>query len=188
MTVLKISKCTDEELVRLLLETGNTVYYEELYGRYFQKVYYQTLSYVKDNDEAKDISQDIFIKLYDRLSKFQGKSKFSTWIFSFTRNAVLDHLRKNGKMKQQQVDDSGLANIPEVEDNEMLQLRSDRLAYIMDQISPDNKSLLIMMYAQGWQIDEIAELLGTSESAIKMRLKRAKHQVKTLYEKKYGGG
>ena len=177
---------SDEALVKKLVETGNSSYFSILYDRYFKKVYYQVISYVKDEEEAQDVSQDIFVKLYDRLSKFQGKSSFSTWIFSFSRNAVLDHLRNKGKLQESKIDESALENIPEVEDDELLALRSDRLAHILDQIHPDDKAILIMMYAHEWKMDEIAEHMGMGLSAIKMRIKRAKAKVLALHTSIYG--
>lgn len=176
----------DEELVNRLLETGNTLYFEQLYSRYFQKVYYQVISYVKDAEEAQDLTQDIFVKLFGRLSNYQGKSSFSTWLFAISRNAVLDHLRRKKKIPETHVEESNLEIIPEVGDDELLKLRADRLAIIMEEISPDDKAILIMMYAHEWQMDEISEHMGMSLSAIKMRIKRAKHKVKSLYEEKYG--
>jgi len=93
----KLSSIEDEELVRLQLETGKTLYFEQIYRRYFKKVYYQVLSYLKDAEASQDLAQDIFVKLFDRLSKFRGKSTFSTWLFSFARNAFFDYLRKQGR-------------------------------------------------------------------------------------------
>jgi RNA polymerase sigma factor (sigma-70 family) len=185
LTLTPKNRLTDEELVRQLLATGNALYFEQLYNRYFSKVYYQTLSYLKESEEARDLTQDIFVKLYDRLAKFQGKSSFSTWLFSFARNSVIDYLRKKGKLKEESLDEAQVESIPEVEDNELLQLRADRLAHVLEEIPPDDKAVLIMMYANEWKMDEIAEVMGLSLSAVKMRLKRAKAKVLLLYQQKY---
>ena len=180
-----LRKIKDEKLIELILETGNSQYFEIIYNRYFSKVYYQILSYVKDREEAQDVSQDVFVKLYDNLSKFRAKSTFSTWLFSFTRNAVLDHLRRIGKLKEDPADEEKLESIPEPGDDELLRIRADRLAYILDQIHPDEKAILIMMYAHEWQMDEIAEKMDISLSAVKMRISRAKQKVISLYETTY---
>ncbi|MEO0468846.1 MAG: sigma-70 family RNA polymerase sigma factor [Bacteroidota bacterium] len=179
---------SDEELVQLILDTGKSHYFEQIYSRFYKKVFYQVLPYVKDDEVAQDLTQDIFVKLFDRLAKFTGKSSFSTWLFSFSRNACLDYLRRQGKLKETRADESTLEAIPEVGDDELLQIRSDRLAGIMDQVSQDEKAILIMMYAYEWKMDEIAEKMGISLSAVKMRIKRAKAKVKDLYEEKYGSG
>ena len=183
-----LRKIKDEELVELILKTGNSQYFEIIYNRYFSKVYYQILSYVKDNEEARDVSQDVFVKLYDNLSKFRAKSTFSTWLYSFARNAVLDHLRRKGKLKEDPADEEKLESIPEPGDDELLRIKADRLAYILDQIHPDDKALLIMKYAHEWQMDEIAEKMDLSLSAVKMRISRAKQKVLSMYEKTYEKG
>lgn len=175
----------DEELVRLLLETGNTIYFEQIYQRYFNKVYYQVLSYLKDAEESQDLTQDIFVKLFDRIAKFQEKSTFSTWLFSFARNACLDYLRKQGRVKEQALDEKQVEEIAEIDDTELLSIKSEQLATILEQIHPDEKSMLIMMYAYEWQMDEIAAHFGLKLGAIKMRLKRTKAKVKLLYDQQY---
>lgn len=175
-------KLTDEELVRLQLETGNSTYFEQLYKRYFQKVYYQVKSYMKEPEATQDLTQDIFVKLHDRLGKFQEKSTFSTWIFSFVRNAVLDHLRKEKKLIETDLDEARYVEADDIGDNEFLKMRADRLALILEKIPSDDKAILIMMYAHGWQMDEISEVMNISVSAVKMRLKRAKVKVKDLYD------
>lgn len=176
---------SDQELIELILEKGDSHYFSILYQRYFRKVYYQVFAYVKTPEEAEDLSQDIFVKLYDKLSRFQGRSSFSTWLFSLSRNAALDYLRRKGNLPEQGVDESRLEHIPEVEDDELLQFRADRLAIIMSIMPADDKAILIMKYANEWQIDEIAEAMGLGESAVKMRIKRAKNRVKLLYEEKF---
>lgn len=165
-----------------IIASGDARYFSSLYQRYFQKVYYQVFSYLKEEESAEDLTQDIFVKLYDRLVKFRGKSSFSTWLFSFVRNAVLDHLRKKGRLKTETVEESRLEMMPEVEDDELLEIRSERLALVLDQLHPDEKSLLMMMYAYEWQMDEIAEHLNLTLSAVKMRLKRTKQKVKAIHD------
>lgn len=178
----QIDKLSDEELVQLQLETGNSFYFEKLYSRYFNKVYFQVKSYLKEPEASQDLTQDIFVKLYDRLGKFQGKSTFSTWIFSFSRNAVIDHLRKDKKLIETDLEEAYALQAPEIEDSEFLKIRSDRLAIILDKIPSDDKAILIMMYAHGWKMDEIGEVMNISVSAVKMRLKRAKMKAKDLYD------
>ncbi len=180
-----LKELSDLELIEQILQKGDSRCFAILYKRYFRKVYYQVISYVKDPEEAEDLSHDIFVKLFDKLSRFQGRSSFSTWLFSFSRNAALDYLRQRGNLKEQAIDESQLAQIPEVEDDELLQIRSDRLAVILDLLTADEKAILIMKYAHEWQIDEIAEAMGLGESAVKMRIKRAKHRAKVLYLEKF---
>jgi RNA polymerase sigma-70 factor (ECF subfamily) len=179
-------KLSDEELVKRQIETGNSIYFEQLYKRYFNKVYFQVKSYLKDAEASQDLTQDIFVKLHSRLAKFQQNSTFSTWLFSFARNAITDHLRKENKIRETDLEEARLMTDEEVDDKELLQIKSERLGKILERIPPDDKAVLIMMYAHGWQMDEISEVMNLSMSATKMRLKRAKLKVLALYEKMYG--
>lgn len=181
MVKKQLHKLSDQELIDHILQTGDSRYFAALYDRYFQKVYYQVIAYVKNSKEAEDLSHDIFVKLYDKLSLFKGRSSFSTWLFSLTRNAALDYLRRKGNLREQNIDESHLEHISEVDDRELLQIRSDRLAVVINALPPDDKAILIMKYAHEWQIDEIAEVMGLGESAVKMRIKRAKFKARKIY-------
>ena len=68
-----------------------------LYDRYAEKVYHKCISFVKDVDLAQDLAHDVFLKTFLNLAKFEGKSKFSTWLYSLTYNFCIDYLRKNNK-------------------------------------------------------------------------------------------
>ena len=68
-----------------------------LYDRYAEKVYHNCISFVKDVDLAQDLAHDVFLKTFLNLAKFEGKSKFSTWLYSLTYNFCIDYLRKNNK-------------------------------------------------------------------------------------------
>ncbi|MEO1382738.1 MAG: RNA polymerase sigma factor [Bacteroidota bacterium] len=182
MSSESIKDRSDESLVKAIVQTGNTLYFDIIYQRYAQKVYYQIISYLKDPEEAQDLMHDIFVKLYEKLGRFEGKSSFSTWLFSFTRNSTLDYLRKKGRMPRQEWDDHLAESIPEVSDNELLSIQTERLGRILDQIHPDEKAVLIMMYAHEWKMEEIADHMGISLSAVKMRIKRSKAKVKKLFD------
>ncbi|MEM6316965.1 MAG: sigma factor, partial [Bacteroidota bacterium] len=79
-------KISDEELIRHYLDTQNSKYFDQLYSKYATKVFSKCISLLKDEAGAQDATQDIFLKIFLNLSKFSGKSKFSTWIYSITYN------------------------------------------------------------------------------------------------------
>lgn len=84
---------TDEELVSHYLETRRNDYFEQLYGRYCSKIHQTCLSFTKDNTQAEDLTQDIFIRLVDKLGGYQRKAKFSTWLYSITHNYCTDQVK-----------------------------------------------------------------------------------------------
>lgn len=177
------SKKTDVELIELYLRTRNSGYFQMLYRRYSGKVYSKCISLLKDEALAQDAAQEIFTKIYLNLAKFSERSKFSTWIYSITYNYCIDFLRR--KKKEKNLFSSELEDPPEqveeVEDTELLEMEVDRLKVVLENIPPGDKAILLMKYQQEMSIKEIAAALDKTESAIKMKIKRAKHKAQNVY-------
>ncbi len=169
---------TDEEAISAYLETQNNYYFELLYNRYSAKIYGKCLTILKERSLAQDATQDIMMKILMNLSKFGGKSKFSTWVYSITYNFCIDFIRKRKKDKSRYVEDINAYEdmADTVDDKEILEVRLENLKFIMNQIPGGDKSILMMKYLEGMSIKEISRVLEKTESAIKMKLKRAKHR------------
>lgn len=181
---------TDEQVVTEVVRCQNPVMVEILYQRYADKVYQKCLSFVKDNDTAQDLTHDIFIKVYLNLGSFQGRSKFSTWLYSITYNFCIEYLRKQQKEKtvQMETDDDTENNIADTEIEsveEFEYMQADRLAVVLDKAKVEDKMILLMKYKEDMSIKEIQDTLKISESAVKMRIKRAKEKINELYKKMY---
>ncbi|NJK87510.1 MAG: RNA polymerase sigma factor [Bacteroidales bacterium] len=84
---------SDEQLVSLYLK-GNKSFLENLYRRYFNKVYRKCYGFTKNHNEAFDLAQDILLKSFGKLDSFKGTSKFSTWLYAITTNYCIEFLRK----------------------------------------------------------------------------------------------
>ena len=180
-------KISDEALIRQYLETQNSKYFDRLYGKYATKVFSKCISLLKDEGMAQDATQDIFLKIFLNLSKFGGKSKFSTWIYSITYNYCIDLIRKkkkNGNIFSDEIERApDLAE--EVPDSALLEIEVKKLKIVLDTIPVGDKAVLLMKYQDNMSIKEIATVLNKSESAIKMKLKRAKHKAQKVYEDKF---
>ena len=167
---------TDQELITQYLETRNNYFFEILYERYSSKIFGKALTILKEESLAQDATQDIMMKILLNLSKFGGKSKFSTWVYSITYNFCIDFVRKRKKDKRQYYEDVSEFEdvVDEIDDKEILEGRLERLKLIMEKIPADDKSILMMKYLDGMSIKEIGETINKTESAIKMKIKRAK--------------
>ncbi len=178
------NKISDEELVKLYLETQSDVYFNAMYSRFSKKIYSKCLFLLKDQERAADATQDVFMKIILNLGKFSGKSKFGTWVYSITYNYCIDLIRKN--KKQRNLFDNELDSIAEpiqdVSDAELLEIKVSRLKIILNKIPEGDKIVLLMKYQSDMSIKEIAESLNKSESAIKMKLKRAKHKAYLMHQ------
>ena len=176
---------TDEEVINAYLESQNEYYFEILYGRYSSKIFAKSLTILKEESLAQDATQDILMKILLNLSKFSGKSKFSTWVYSITYNFCIDYIRKKKKDKSIYFDDlsqyEGIED--EVDDSEIIETELRTMKRIMDQIPPDDKAILMMKYMDGMSIKEIGEIKDKTESAVKMQIKRAKMKFVRIHER-----
>lgn len=180
-------KLNDNEVIDLYLETQSQEYFSILYSRYSSKVYSRCLSLLKNEATAADASQDIFMKIFLNLAKFNQKSRFSTWVYSITYNYCIDYIRRKKKEKTVLTDeDQQIEDIQEeVGDKELFEIELDRIKEIMDKIPAEDKAVLTMKYQEGLSIKDIGIVINKSESATKMKLKRAKHKVRTIYLENY---
>ena len=180
-------KLTDEEIIDQYLATQSSVYFSLLYDRYITKVYSKCISLLKNEVKAQDAAQEIFIKIFTNLSKFNKKSKFSTWVYSITYNFCIDIIRKQKKTNKLFSDEEneGKEIIEEIDDKVLLEMELERLKVILDLLNIDDKSVLIMKYKEGLSIREISQVFGKTESAIKMKIKRAKHKCQRLYNETF---
>lgn len=178
---------TDDELIQLYLKSRRPSYFSVLYSRYSNKVYSKCISMLRDEGLAHDATQDIFIKIFMNLAKFSGKSKFSTWVYSITYNYCIDFIRKKKKERNLFSDEMENAPDPEVDvdDNELLEMEVGRLKRVLTEIPVGDKAILLMKYQDDMSIKEIASTLDKSESAIKMKIKRAKHKAQKVYKEIY---
>ena len=177
----------DSILIAEYMSSQNQLYFGELYERYADKVYSKCYTMLKDEGLAGDAAQEIFTKIFLKLASFNGQAKFSTWVFSITYNYCIDLIRRNKKLKVTLSVDDDEKNLQiaapqqEISDAEFLELDLKRLYSAMEELSPEERALLILKYKDNLSIKELADMTQKNESAIKMRLKRAKEKVKSRY-------
>jgi RNA polymerase sigma-70 factor (ECF subfamily) len=177
---------TDEEIVHAILENGKSNLYEVLYDRYYAKVLDKSYSLLKNRELAKELTRDILSKSYEKLSSFKGDSSFSSWLYSITYNQCIDYLREKKKLHYPDWDMQN--ELPEIIDEieeDLTGIQYERLINLLDLIHTEEKALLLMKYQDELSLKEIGEALRISESAAKMRIKRAKARLIYLYKKLY---
>ena len=165
------------EVIHHYLETQASRCFNLLYHRYSGKIYSKCISILKDEALAEDAMQEIFSKIFLNLSRFAEKSKFSTWVYSITYNYCIDYLRRKKKQVDLFADDMERApDVPdeEVADKLLLEMEIRQLKKVLENIPADDRAVLLMKYQDEMSIKEIADILDKTESAIKMKIKRAK--------------
>ncbi len=185
----KLTDYTDSELIARYLRDQNTMYFTVLYRRYAGKVFAKCISMLADEGQARDATQDIFIKVLLNLAKFTEQSSFSTWVYSITYNYCIDMIRKKKKMPLLFTEDVGKVSREtneELPDSVLLEMKQERLEKVIDRLPPGDKAILMMKYIDDMQIKEIGDVLGKTESAIKMQIMRAKQRAQIIHEELFG--
>ena len=180
------SHYSDEELVKEIVADNDPMLFGKLYDRYAKMVYNKCYGFAKSEDEAEDLTQDVFLQLFIKLRTFKGKSKFSTWLYSFTYNFCVNYVNRNKQRKIQdnsiQVESTEYKLPEEVPDESLYEMKTDKLKKAMELIPAEDKSILLLKYQDGASIKELVTLLEIGESAVKMRLKRAKERLLEIYK------
>lgn len=174
----------DEVLVEKIVKANDTHLFGLLYDRYASAVFNKCLSFVSSKEEAQDLAHDIFVKLFVKLNTFKGESKFSTWLYAFTYNFCVNYTQRDLKSqkKTKSLDENTESEaIEDISDEQIHVLKAEKLSKALMQISPEDKAMLLMKYQDDFSIKDIAEAYDLGESAVKMRLSRAKMNLIKIY-------
>ncbi|MDC8003511.1 sigma-70 family RNA polymerase sigma factor [Aureisphaera galaxeae] len=176
---------TDEELVSKIVATKDSELFAVLYDRYAKLVYNKCLSFSKSKEEAHDLTHDIFVLLFVKLKTFKGKSKFSTWLYSMTYNFCVNYVQREKKKREEKIlvtDSIGDYEKAQVSDLELFSVPAETLEKALNLCKPEDKMILLLKYQDELPIKEIATALGLGESAVKMRINRAKARIIEIYK------
>ncbi|MCL1786959.1 MAG: sigma-70 family RNA polymerase sigma factor [Defluviitaleaceae bacterium] len=174
---------TDLELIEQCL-TGDEYGFEELVNRYKNLVYSIIFRQTKNHEDADDIAQEVFIKVYRNLAKYTPEFKFSTWIMRITSNHIIDLHRKK-KMETVSYETYtaeggtiGTTDSPEAE--YIRQEQTDRINKIIDGLPELYKTPVILYHQHGLSYQEISDTIGEPISKIKNRIFRGRKLLKSL--------
>lgn len=171
---------------------GDVGAFEELVARYRDRLYARAFSMVRSPDEAVDLTQEAWIKIWQRLDQFQGDSGFATWATRVLINVCLDFLRKKKRLAEESVeqmnDESGGVErlLPSVASNpteglEQAELRQ-RLDEAMANLSDEHRTVLILHAYEGLEYKEIARRVGCSLGTVMSRLFYARRRLAGLLQ------
>lgn len=176
---------SDVELVKKVKGTSDSQLFGVLYDRYSNKVYNKCFSFTKNENEAKDLTQDIFLKVFLKLNLYkEDKASFSTWLYVITYNSCSNYVNRNKKKNKSERLSEHEYYIREDQTTDIDELNAldpIKVGKALDLLVPEEKSLLLLKYQDNVSIKELQATLGLGESAIKMRLNRAKTKVVKIY-------
>jgi RNA polymerase sigma-70 factor (ECF subfamily) len=169
---------------------GDADAFEALVARYQDRVYNIALRMVRRPEEAEDVTQETFLKVYRSLPSFGGRSAFYTWIFRIAVNASLSRLRSIGRRREREIpahvggdaEEAGTVLEPTAREEgpvEVLQCEEStrRVQEAIDSLGPEDRAAVILRDSEGLSYDEIARALSTTRAAIKSRLHRARAEL-----------
>jgi RNA polymerase sigma factor (sigma-70 family) len=180
------SKLSDTALIEQTL-AGNQAAYAELVKRHQRFVFTLAMRFAKGREDAEEIAQDCFIKAYRSLASFQGQSKFSTWLYSIVYTTAMTFLRKK-RVNTTSIDDEGtfiqIENQSSAFDvnNAENKSRSFYLNQAIEQLLPDDATIITLFYKGEQSLEEIAVALGMEANTVKVKLFRARQRLKEKLE------
>ena len=183
---------TDEELVEEILKTKSELLFEVLYDRYSKIIYNKCLGFSRSIDEAKDLTQEVFLKLFIKLGSYHKKHKFSAWLYLFTYNHCVNYVNRDNSLKMSKksinlddyhlnFEDTTIDTTNYDTEAKIFELKIDKLEKALELIPPDDKMILLLKYQDDVSIKKLSKMLKIGESALKMRLKRARERLLKIY-------
>lgn len=179
---------SDEELLTLARDApeGDMRAFEALVQRYQTRITANCRYITRQPDDAEDLAQEVFVKVFFGMDRFESRSSFRTWIQRIKVNHCLNHVKKSSRVVVQDLGDAGLEELGVEPTAERRMNRIDdreRIGEILDSLSDTLRIPLILRDMDRLSYQEIAETLGVGLSAVKMRIKRAREEFRSRYSR-----
>ncbi|MEX0769925.1 MAG: sigma-70 family RNA polymerase sigma factor [Balneolaceae bacterium] len=169
---------------------GNREGYRKFVDRYSPMVFHVVRKFEKDEEEVKELAQQIFVKAYEKLESFNRQSKFSSWLYSLASNQCRDYVKnvRYGNQRFSEMEEDYLENrmidpdttpYQDLENSEWKKL----LKQALGDLGGDYSEPFLMKYRDGMSYKAMSERMGVGVSALKVRVHRARKELKTLIEK-----
>lgn len=175
------------ELIRTI-QAGKSAAFGELMEKYRNQVTGIAYRMVGDYDEAKDISQMVFVKTSRNLNRFDTTKKFSTWLYRITVNATIDHIRKNKKHRHEALENYSDSIETRAESPDMNYHRKNIKACILqaaDALNDKQKAAFLLRDIEGHEIEEVSEILDMPEATVRWYLHRARQRLRKELSRRY---
>lgn len=166
------------------IQEGDTSAYACILDKYSRQIYSLVLKVVRNKEDAEELAQDVFLKVFKHLGSFKGDSAFSTWIYRIAYNTAISYTRKK-KYEWLAIEESVIVNVSEeevadalgrTEASEQIEILDKALA----QLPPDDRAIILFFYMEGKSIDEIASITENSISNVKTKLHRIRKKLFVL--------
>lgn len=171
----------DKDIIRQIL-SGDIEKYRLIMDRYSQRVFALVVKMVGCEDDAEEITQDVFMKAFRNLEKFDFRSSLSTWLYRIAYNEAVNHTRRASR-QEVTVDESMLRAVSDSQVDSVLDAENPLLVALpqaIEALTVDERALITLHYYEELPLREVAEMLGVGESAAKVRLMRTRRKLYVL--------
>jgi len=185
------TEISDEVLCQRIAERDDTAF-DLLVARWQGRAYRLAWSILRDVEDARDLSQEAFVRLYETAASFQGRARFSTWFYRILVNLCLDHRRRRVGWRRLLVADTGGDDEPDTPlverysgetrdpvDDLVREQTMTRLWQAVHRLSPQQRAAILLQVQEDLSTAEIAEVLKCSEATVRVHLHRAVTALRT---------
>ncbi|MGO1786158.1 MAG: RNA polymerase sigma factor [Sphingobacterium sp.] len=170
----------NQNLIREIVN-GNREIFGTVIKQYQKLVFTLVFRMIKDEDESKDVVQDVFIKVFQNLNKFNGKSKLSTWISTIAFRQTIDYLKKKKRFPvanwENPISYDPSETIIEARERQMILTRA------IDSLKPQDSAIITLYYLEEKSLTEISQITGISVNNLKARLFKSRKILKNILKK-----
>ncbi len=182
---------TDEQLI-LNIQAGDRVAFEQLYWRYFERISRVIYGIVHNHQDALEISQEVFVRIYKNIDKYQPGTNFYTWAYRIAYNLAVDKYRRKKNAREVEFDNDFQRNFAQPENAiapslginperacECSELR-EKLSAAMDSLNEKHRTVITLREVDGLSYDEIAHVLDIQIGTVMSRLHYARHHLQNF--------
>jgi RNA polymerase sigma-70 factor (ECF subfamily) len=160
------------------VKNGDDAAFEELLTRHHQSVYRLAYRFLNDSPEAEDITQEVFLRVFKAARTYSPKAKFSTWLYTITKNLCFNALRKKRSVSIFSIEDEILPELPSMDESPIARLEEaevkKRVLDAVKELPANLRIAVLLLKYHGLSYEEVAEILECTVNAVKLRVHRAK--------------
>jgi RNA polymerase sigma-70 factor (ECF subfamily) len=178
-----------EEIRLLKMISGDTAAFEEVLSLYEKAIFNHLLRLTNNPDDASDLLQETFIRLYNNRSKIDITSNFKNWLYKVATNVAYDYFRKKKRENLISLDDDSVAETiqGEISYNNLEQEITERdLEHALGQLRASYRNILLLYYKERFSYEEIVPILKLPINTVKTHLRRARNELSELLKATYG--
>jgi len=179
----------ETELIALLKQKDRAAF-KSIVETWQDMVYNTALGILQNEEDAEDVTQEVFIKVFEAVSSFKGESKFSTWLYRITVSKAMDHIRKKKRKKRFAFiqglygkNDAPVIDPPDFFHPGISMENKENAAVLfkaMEQLPPNQKTAFVLNKVEGLSYQEIGDIMKITDSAVDALLHRAKTNLKKI--------